>query len=77
MDAKEEKGYCKGNFLSSFVPPPQRLKKNIEKTEMEDILKEEFGQTDLLENPQFNVYDFINKKFPNRTFFAVIKTSVH
>ena len=31
---------------------------------MEEILKEEFGQGDLLDSPQFNVYDFINKKFP-------------
>ena len=33
---------------------------------MEEILKEEYGQKDALDNPQFNVYDYINKKFPNR-----------
>ena len=34
---------------------------------MEEILKEEYGHKDVLDNPQFNVHDFINKKFSNRT----------
>ncbi len=55
MEAKEEKGYCKGTSRT----PNGSL-------EMEDILKEEYGQKDALDNPQFNVYDFVNKKFPNR-----------
>jgi len=59
MDTKEEKPYSKGIFFNIFS--------KIQ--EMEEILKEEFGLGDYLENPQFNVYDFINKKFPSRIFF--------